>query len=274
MVVILTSDEIRVLAMQRAKPAGVIDKDYALEWLLYGIYHKDSKIRNSMIFKGGTSMRKIFFPDTWRFSEDLDFTILPDTDPEIITSGFEQVYDILENESGIKYKGEINVPDSGRAILGSIHFIGPIGMKNKIKIDASRIEKMADSVVTQTVTTSYADLDDFPVNGYTLNEIIAEKIRSTMQRSKARDYYDIWKMFGKDRNLHDFDTALLGDMVRQKCTINYIEYNPSKIFDSGRLDGLKEHWKKELERLVVEDLPEPNKVFGDMKNLLEFLPEQ
>ena len=105
-------------------------------------------------------------------------------------------------------------------------------MKNKIKINASRIEKMADSVATQTVIASYADLEDFTVSGYTLNEVVAEKIRSTMQRSKVRDYYDIWKMFGRD-NPHDFDTALIGDMVKQKCAINDIEYNPSKIFDSG-----------------------------------------
>ena len=273
MVAILTNDDIRVLAAQRQKPAGVVDKDYALEWLLYGIYHKESKIRDSMIFKGGTSIRKIFFPGTWRFSEDLDFTILPDTNPETITSGFEQIYDLLEDESGIKYEGEINVPASGKAILGFVHFTGPVGMKNKIKIDASRIEKMADSVATQTVTTSYADLEDFTVSGYTLNEVVAEKIRSAMQRNKVRDYYDIWKMFGRG-NSHDFDTTLIGDMVRQKCTINDIEYKPSKIFDSGRLDGLKEHWKKELERLVVEDLPEPDKVFGDVKNVLEFLPEK
>ena len=51
----------------------------------------------------------------------------------------------MEDEVGIKYEGEINVPASGRTILGFVHFIGPIGMKNKIKIDASRIEKMADS---------------------------------------------------------------------------------------------------------------------------------
>ena len=67
-------------------------------------------------------------------------------------------------------------------------------------------------------------------------------------------------------------TLLIGDMVKQKCTINCIEYNPSKIFDIGRLDGLKEHWKKELERLVVEELPEPDKIFSDMQDLLRFLP--
>ena len=53
-----------------------------------------------------------------------------------------------------------------------------------------------------------------------------------MQGSEVRDYYDIWKMFGRD-NPHDFDTALIGDTVMQKCAINDIEYNPSKIFDSG-----------------------------------------
>ena len=140
-----------------------------------------------MILKGGTSIRKIFFPGTWRFSEDLDFTVMPDTDPEIITFGFKHVCDILEGECGIKYKAEINVPNSGRAILGFVHFTGPIGMKNKIKIDASRIEKMAGPVATQTVTASYVDLEDFSVNGYTFNEVVAEKIRSTMQRSKVRD---------------------------------------------------------------------------------------
>jgi len=238
---------------------------------LYGIYHKESTVKDYLIFKGGTSIRKIFFPGTWRFSEDLDFTVLPDTPPEIITSGLDAIYDILENESGIKYEGEINVPHSGRAILGFIHFTGPIGMKNKVKIDASRIEKMVDSPTSQTVTTSYGDLSNFQINGYTLNEVVAEKIRSLMQRSKVRDYYDIWKMFSQ---ANDFDTSLIGSMVQKKCTINNIEYSPSKIFDSSRMDGLREHWKKELERLVVEELPDPDVVFGNMKKLLAFLPKK
>lgn len=194
---------------------------------------------------------------------------MPDTSPKIITSGLDEIYDILENESGIKYEGEINVPTSGKAILGFIHFTGPIGMKNKIKIDASRIEKMVDSPTSQTVTTSYEDLSNFPINGYTLNEVIAEKIRSLMQRNKVRDYYDVWKMFNQN---NDFDTLLIGNMVQKKCTINNIEYNPSKIFDFNRVDKLKEHWKKELERLTVEKLPDPDIVFRNMKKLLSFLP--
>lgn len=224
-----------------------------------------------MIFKGGTAIRKIFFPNTWRFSEDLDFTLLPDTDPMLVTSGLKQVCDILENECGIEYEENINVPNSNNAILGFVQFTGPIGMKNKIKIDISRIEKMVNPPVTQTVTVSYNDLSNFSVTGYTLNEVISEKIRSLMQRTKVRDYYDVWKMLGQD---NDFDTLLIGNMVQQKCALNTIDYDPAKIFDSSRLAGLREHWASNLDRLVVDELPNPDDVFNEMKTILSFLPKK
>lgn len=249
----------------------MIDKDYALEWLLYGIYHPSSKIRTHLIFKGGTAIRKIFFPNTWRFSEDLDFTALPDTDPEFIKSGLEEIYGILDSECGIKYEGDINALRSNNAILGSVHFIGPLGMKNKIKIDISRIEKMVDLPVIQTVTVSYDDLSNFPINGYTLNEVISEKIRSLMQRTKVRDYYDVWKIFNQDNS---FDTSLIGNMVQRKCIINEIEYDPAKIFDSIHLNGLQENWEINLNRLVVEKLPNPEDVFNELKDILSFLPKK
>jgi hypothetical protein len=42
-IIIPTNKDIRALAMQKRKPAGVIDKDYALEWSPYGICHKIQK---------------------------------------------------------------------------------------------------------------------------------------------------------------------------------------------------------------------------------------
>ena len=42
-------------------------------WLLAGLF-SDSAIRDSWIFKGGTSLKKCWFPE-YRFSEDLDFTV-------------------------------------------------------------------------------------------------------------------------------------------------------------------------------------------------------
>src|SRR3546814_19841076 len=51
----------------------VVEKDYVLGWLLWGINgHEALAVR--WIFKGGTCLKKCFF-ETYCFSEDLDFTL-------------------------------------------------------------------------------------------------------------------------------------------------------------------------------------------------------
>ena len=52
---------------------GVIEKDYVLGWLLAGI-NAHSALADSWVFKGGTCLKKCYF-ETYRFSEDLDFTL-------------------------------------------------------------------------------------------------------------------------------------------------------------------------------------------------------
>jgi predicted nucleotidyltransferase component of viral defense system len=53
----------------------VVEKDYVIGWLLWGIGSED-RLKDAWIFKGGTCLKKCFI-ETWRFSEDLDFTVLP-----------------------------------------------------------------------------------------------------------------------------------------------------------------------------------------------------
>ena len=47
----ITAEETRRLAWMQGLAAGVLEKDYALAWLLSGIYHEDSKLREVLIFK-------------------------------------------------------------------------------------------------------------------------------------------------------------------------------------------------------------------------------
>ena len=59
----------------RLRP-DVVEKDYVLGWLLAGIGNHD-EISGSWVFKGGTCLKKCYF-ETYRFSEDLDFSLLPE----------------------------------------------------------------------------------------------------------------------------------------------------------------------------------------------------
>ena len=64
--------EIAALAAEEELLATTVDKDYVLGWLLHGIAVHPRLAR--WVFKGGTCLKKCFF-ETYRFSEDLDFTV-------------------------------------------------------------------------------------------------------------------------------------------------------------------------------------------------------
>ncbi len=63
---------IRETASRCKLPQPVIEKDYALSYILAGIA-SHPVLGHSLIFKGGTALKKLFFGD-YRFSEDLDFS--------------------------------------------------------------------------------------------------------------------------------------------------------------------------------------------------------
>lgn len=63
----------------------VVEKDYVLGWLLWAVGSHD-ELSDSWVFKGGTCLKKCFF-ETYRFSEDLDFTL---TDPAHLDEDFLQ----------------------------------------------------------------------------------------------------------------------------------------------------------------------------------------
>jgi predicted nucleotidyltransferase component of viral defense system len=52
---------------------SIVEKDYVLGWMLAGINAYD-ELGETWVFKGGTCLKKCYF-ETYRFSEDLDFTL-------------------------------------------------------------------------------------------------------------------------------------------------------------------------------------------------------
>ena len=75
--------EIRDFSREFGLAANVIEKDYAFGWVLAGISNHPA-LASSWVFKGGTCLKKCYF-ETYRFSEDLDFTL---TNPEHMEQGF------------------------------------------------------------------------------------------------------------------------------------------------------------------------------------------
>lgn len=68
----ITDARVRTLARQDGVTAGLAEKNYVNSWVLYALY--TDSFDDALVFKGGTALSKLYFPDVWRFSEDLDFT--------------------------------------------------------------------------------------------------------------------------------------------------------------------------------------------------------
>jgi len=93
---VIDRTEILRLANEFGLEARIVEKDYILGWLLAGIY-RDPLLAAAWVFKGGTCLKKCFF-ETYRFSEDLDFTV---TDATQLDAGFlEERFAELSAEAG------------------------------------------------------------------------------------------------------------------------------------------------------------------------------
>ncbi len=73
-----------------------IEKDYVISWVTYGIANNPF-LKENMVFKGGTVLKKVYFPD-YRFSEDLDFTF---TGKDLCKTLERSSYESNERDTGL-----------------------------------------------------------------------------------------------------------------------------------------------------------------------------
>ena len=86
--------------------AHVVEKDYVLGWLLWGVANHQATAEK-WLFKGGTCLKKCFF-ETYRFSEDLDFTLTDSAHLEesFLRQFFAEVAAVVYDRTGIEIPAE------------------------------------------------------------------------------------------------------------------------------------------------------------------------
>ena len=235
----------------------IVEKDYVLGWLLYGM-----KDFNELAFKGGTALSKIYFPKVWRLSEDLDFTFTGDDFNKIIDR-MRGILDKISKESQIKFrmKSEFSNPLYLQLKIGYEAIIG----KNWIKVDATK-ENILDNIAKKAPNKLYSDYPAFSINVESREEIFSEKIRSLIERTKCRDYFDVWKLC-----LMDFNKRKVQKLFKKKCEIKGIQFKGfDEIFPDDLESTLMPYWNQELGRLL-NPLPDLQLVLGELKTKLGFL---
>lgn len=252
----ISQKEIRTIAEKLKVPSDTIDKDYVLGHFLNELFKQPWAI-NNLIFKGGTCLKKCYFEE-YRFSEDIDATI---TNPsfELTKKQIEVICNDITNKIGISFRilkfEKTLFKDQHIGWDIEICFWGANHSKNelpkfgkdchtKIWCEFRFYEIVLFPSENRRLIHLFSDADkvDISIPCYSLKEVLAEKMRSLIQRNRgeARDYFDLWYIKNNNHNINWEEVKMA---FLQKCAFKSLEFTSvSDFFEPDRIKQVEITW--------------------------------
>jgi uncharacterized protein len=247
--------EFREMARVYGVPISSIERDYAQNWFLSTLSGK-----MKMALKGGTGIRKVYI-EGYRFSDDLDFTLMEDYTLTQINNALGLALRDAREFSGISFLDEVRLESVCNGFTASIFFriLRASGNPIRIKIDltAPSREIILVKPEMRLIIHPYSDTLRSEILAYRLEEVFSEKIRSLFERTRPRDLYDVWRL--KDLDLGDHE------IVYKKFKFKDLPFDIE--FIQRREQSFKRAWVNSLMHQLGE-LPEFTLVYTET---LEYL---
>lgn len=279
----IPKQEIMALAAELQLQAHVVEKDYALGWLLAGIAAHPS-IGNRWVFKGGTCLKKCYF-ETYRFSEDLDFT-LQDADHlnEAFLAGlFEEIGEWVYDACGLVLPPEtrrfevFTNPRGSQSAQGRVGYRGPLaraGDPPRIKLDLAADEVLVLDPTQRPVHHPYSDKPEGGIHvlSYGFEEVFAEKMRALAERQRPRDLYDVVHLYRR-QDLQP-DRALVRTTLARKCEFKGIPVPTyTALNDRPERATIEVEWEQMLAHQLPV-CPPFNEFWQELPAVFDWLNEQ
>jgi uncharacterized protein len=258
--------EISKFAYQLGLGEKTIEKDYVLTWVLVAI--ANSPLKSLLAFKGGTAIKKIYFPD-YRFSEDLDFTMLESkiSNREVMKR-IESLIPWLDREVNLQLAiGNLIELKTGNLTI-NLNYSGPLQSqmdKRSLKIDISKDEVLVFPLESKTIISPYSDRLEH--NGilkvYSMKEIMIEKLRSLLSRSAPRDLFDIHFILTH----HWVDIEEISFYCPEKFSPKNLLVSDLRTVLVRKEKTFKQYWHQRLDGQMPE-IPEFDSVVRETNRLL------
>jgi predicted nucleotidyltransferase component of viral defense system len=263
----ISRGEVAKLANRFSVGQRVIEKDYVLSWLLVAI--AESELRSEVAFKGGTALKRSYFPD-YRYSEDLDFTLQFDLPHGELVKAFEALLPSLRQRVNLictLQSDEQSVFESTKLL---VNYVGPLLASlgsRRLSLDFTRGELLLYELAEPPVQASYTDYPTgVTVPTYTLEEILTEKLVALVGRREPRDLYDVYWLF----EWGDVDLAFVPHNFAKKC--EHKGRDPSRLSEvlSQSEATFRRLWAVRLTH-QVPDLPDFDRVVQVVRRHLRAL---
>ncbi|MBU1661250.1 MAG: nucleotidyl transferase AbiEii/AbiGii toxin family protein [Chloroflexi bacterium] len=237
----------------------VVDLDYVLGCFLSQWYQDKKSTR--LRFKGGTCLRKCYFPD-YRFSEDLDFTAEAHLTRNMLQSLLTRTTQRLQDVFGLDFAVRpprvevVNDEYGSESFQIRLYYRGPLrwrGDPRAIRLDISRGEYIGLPVVRREIIHPYGDRDllsGITIPCYALEEMLAEKLRAISGQRRfaiARDLFDIYQLISKGGvSLNAVKPLLAGKFKAKKIALG--EHSLENLL--ARRNEFERDWMRNLYHLL------------------------
>ncbi|MFQ5946951.1 MAG: nucleotidyl transferase AbiEii/AbiGii toxin family protein [Anaerolineae bacterium] len=244
----------------------IVDLDYVLGCFL-SQWSKEKTVAG-MLFKGGTCLRKCYFPE-YRFSEDLDFTAIEEVTLESAETGARSVVQRVQDVFALDLSA---APLTVRTIRDSsgeisidvrVYYRGPLrrtGAPRAIRVHLSTGEFVGLPPSNRALLHSYGDkelIENARIACYDLREIAAEKLRAVCgqrQFAISRDVYDLHQLVAhKGISLEDVSGILAPKFEARGLALEVVD----PVAFAARRDGYQRDWSRNLAHLLPS-LEEPS----------------
>jgi predicted nucleotidyltransferase component of viral defense system len=263
----------------------VVERDYAQSYVLLGIASYPL-LQGTLVFKGGTALKKIYF-ENYRFSEDLDFASVGTPTGAALEQAILAAVGIAQAAARIfapitmtveRYEERDPHPGGQEAFVVRVQFPWQRQPVVPIKIEVTHDEVVLLPTPAMPVLHAYDEPLQAAVRTYCLEEVCAEKLRSTRQtqakltarawaRPRARDFYDLWHLLRLDAGRLDWTHVTR--VLARKCAHRQVAIlSVTDVFDPQLLQEVRSSWIRTLGPFVP-DLPDVDLVLAETRTRLE-----
>lgn len=260
--------ELNRLSDRMGSGQGAIEKDFVISvFALLLSFHKEfSRISSQLVLKGGTAIKKVYFPDEMRFSEDLDFDAVTF---QTMVDLMRRTRKLIDQDLGITNITEVRQQFKSEKVLDfQIGYTSILGQPNHITVNMNLSKARRNPNFMEVDVSPYFPNLRPSLKVMSLEEILSEKVRALLQRTQPRDVFDVWFLI-KRKKLR-IDPALLTYKLRlsyeaapKNKKSSARRYSANEVIEKMR--GISDMaWKRELGGLVLRRSSPQDEVVNDV----------
>jgi len=251
---------IQRLSSKQGVPEEIIEKDYLIEFVL-SYLGKDKYFKEKLVFRGGTALKKVYFPD-YRFSEDLDFLIEDKENLKECEEKLDQLLVKISSENPFQLNKRSEYLNTRLQFFILYDLFSEIKVIKELKIDILK-DSYIPTFQKKKILFTYQDFkhQNISINTYKLESVVSDKIcRILSVDNEPRDIYDLW---------HILKLKIEPNKIKKelKKRYGYDMYMPN-LLSRIATEEYKRNWQIRLGKQIVS-LPRYETIRKELEELIK-----